>query len=268
MIEINGYELTPEHFADNSLKLKISENIKKTIKNKATNYITWKYESDEELFTLMCLRDKYSSENMELIMFYLPHARMDRVKNSSDVFTLKTFCKIINSLNFSKVYILDPHSNVGPALLDRLIVYTPLLSISKAVQQTAKESENGMVAFFPDEGACKRYEEMVSCAEKATGSKKRDWVTGKLSNDYVIHEDNIKGKDILIIDDICSYGGTFVRAARALKEKGAKNINLYVTHCENNATKGELFSCGLINKVFTTDSLIHTDELKEKIIYV
>ena len=62
--------------------------------------VKWNYESDAELFTLICVAKHYNNPNMELDMPYIPHARMDRVKAPEDVFTLKHFCDIINSLNF------------------------------------------------------------------------------------------------------------------------------------------------------------------------
>ena len=60
---------------------------------------------------------------------------------------------------------------------------------------------------------------------------------------------------MLIIDDICSKGGTFYHSAKKLKELGAKNIYLYISHCENTILQGDLLTSGLIERVFTTDSI-------------
>ena len=69
--------------------------------------------------------------------------------------------------------------------------------------------------------------------------------------------DMIAGKNILIIDDICSKGGTFYHSAKRLKEAGAANIYLYVTHCENTIYEGELLKeDSLIKHIFTTNSLL------------
>ena len=64
----------------------------------------------------------------------------------------------------------------------------------------------------------------------------------------------IKDKDILIIDDICSKGGTFKYSAIELKKLGAKNIYLYISHCENVIDIDALKEAG-ITKVFTTNSI-------------
>jgi ribose-phosphate pyrophosphokinase len=66
----------------------------------------------------------------------------------------------------------------------------------------------------------------------------------------------IAGKDVIIIDDICSRGGTFYHSAKALKEAGAANIYLYVTHCENTIHEGELLNSDLIKHIYTTDSIL------------
>ena len=64
---------------------------------------------------------------------------------------------------------------------------------------------------------------------------------------------------MLIVDDICSRGGTFYHSAQKLKEAGASDIFLYITHCENTILEGELIKSGLVKKIFTTDS-IFTEE--------
>lgn len=109
--------------------------------------------------------------------------------------------------------------------------------------------------FYPDEGSMKRYSGLIN-SPYAFGVKKRDWKTGNIEGlDVIGAEDQIKGKDILIIDDICSRGGTFYHSAKKLKELGANKIYLYVTHCENTIFEGELLTSGLIERVFTTDSI-------------
>ena len=60
---------------------------------------------------------------------------------------------------------------------------------------------------------------------------------------------------VLIVDDICSRGGTFFYSAQKLKEAGATDIYLYVTHCENTILEGELIKSGLVTRIFTTDSI-------------
>ena len=109
--------------------------------------------------------------------------------------------------------------------------------------------------FYPDEGCMKMRSNLINLPY-AFGIKKRNWETGKIEGlDVAGAVDQIAGKDILIVDDICSRGGTFYHSAKKLKELGANYIYLYVSHCENTILEGELLNGDLIKKVYTTDSI-------------
>lgn len=73
----------------------------------------------------------------------------------------------------------------------------------------------------------------------------------------IINREIVKDKNILIVDDICSKGGTFYHSAQALKDAGAADIYLFITHCEDSIFKGSLLESGLIKHIYTTDSLGH-----------
>ena len=260
MIYLNNKPVEIGHFPDNTQLLKL--NIENQFGLNKEAHLDWRYENDEEFVTLIYVAGHLRSHGIERIRLdlpYCPNARMDRVKDNEDVFTLKYFANVINSLNFDSVHVLDPHSNVTPALLDRVVVHSPEPYIEKAVYdvyaQNGGANAEPIMAFFPDEGASKRYSGMVGM-QCAFGIKKRDWKTGKiLGLDVSGDVDAIKGRNILIIDDLSSYGGTFYFSALKLKELGANKIYLYVTHCEDKILEGKIFPSGLIEKVYTTDSI-------------
>ncbi len=270
MIFIGEHIIETKHFPDGTPLIKLDPiDIENTLSpNDNMVIINWFYESMDELFTLYSLvghlRDN-CFETISLYMPYLPNARQDRVKNEEDVFTLKYFCQIINSLNFKWVHILDAHSSVGPALIDRVINESPrsvLLNVFTKLNIVEKIDMDNFVAFYPDQGAMKRYSDLLD-APCAFGIKNRTWEEGKIDSLEVITSESLEGKDILIIDDICSFGGTFYRSAKKLKELGANKIYLYITHCEDSILKGELFKSDLIEKVYTTNSILN--ECHEKI---
>lgn len=89
--------------------------------------ITWIYENDAEMATLMYVVRHLQNElgslsHITLYLPYIPNARMDRTKERYEVFTLKYFCEFINSLNFDRVIVFDPHSDVSVGMLDRVFV--------------------------------------------------------------------------------------------------------------------------------------------------
>lgn len=111
------------HFPDGTLHI-----------NMPPNYfdydtVLWEYENDAELFTLICVKGHFKDCPLRLDMPYIPHARMDRVQELEDVFTLKYFCQVINGLHFDKVIVRDAHSNVALALLDRVELQTLVIEV-------------------------------------------------------------------------------------------------------------------------------------------
>ena len=262
MIILNGEKIEQNKFPDGTLLMK------NNVKFAFDNDIIWKYENDGELFALICLvrslRENNTDVFIKLHMPYIPHARQDRVKNQEDIFTLKYFCEVINSLNFNKVYVMDAHSNVSLALLDRVCEIKPNTYIVKAMNTIPEDKP--LVIFYPDEGAMKRYSGMIA-APYAFGIKKRNWETGEIEGlDVAGATDKIKDANILIVDDICSKGGTFYYSALALQELGAANIYLYVTHCEDTIHKGELLKTDLIKCIYTTDSVLTKKHNKIRIV--
>lgn len=244
MIKVNNDIVNQAQFPDGTLLLKTDGMDMSDIT------ITWLYENDAELFTIICLAKKAFKKS--LIMPYIPHARMDRCKSDEDTFTLKYFAEVINSLGFDKVTVLDPHSNVSVALIDRVEALSPKPYIENVIEKLKKDN---LMLFFPDEGSMKRYADMFEIPY-AFGIKKRDWKTGQiLGLDVVDNGISLSGKKILIIDDICSRGGTFYHSARKLKELGVGDIYLYISHCENTILEGEVLTSELIEKVFTTNSI-------------
>lgn len=236
--------------------------------------IVWCYDNDGELFQLQCIVDKIKNECgplalIELTMPYIPHARMDRVEMDTDVFTLKTFCNQINAMGFSKVNVLDPHSNVSVALLDRVNVAWTAFDTDTRTKIYQDMNQNGsnmdILYFYPDEGAKKKYEKILN-HEHTYGVKRRDWATGRITSYEIADPEMVKGKTVFIIDDICSYGGTFYFAAKALKEAGAAEVYLYIDHCENSVLKGDMIKSDLIEAIYTTDSIFTGEHEKIKIV--
>lgn len=261
MIKVNNEMVNLNKFPDGTFNIKGNPSL-----NDDTVLISWHYHDDAEFMAVAFLTKYYQAHGNEVVLFmpYVPNARMDRVENLGDIFAMKYFGEMINSLNFAKVYVLDVHSSVAIAVIKNCHILNNTKMFNAVVGKIV-EMENGNIPliFFPDEGAMKRYSKGLNIPF-AFGMKMRDWATGQILNYEVlgVTEDNIKGKNILIVDDICSKGGTFYHAAKKLKEMGAANIYLMASHCENNIHKGEfgeekvnLLATGLIKKVFTTDSI-------------
>ena len=112
----------------------------------------------------------------------------------------------------------------------------------------------------------KRYSEMTDLPF-AYGMKKRDWETREIRGLTVCGPiESIRGKNVLMVDDICSSGRTLHYAATKLRELGAGKIYLYVSHCENIVTESDLLHSELLEKIYTTRSFLKLDNPKFEII--
>ena len=251
MISINGYPIGTNCYPNNERILEIP--VMLPFAEKFT--IDFKYTTDIDISILMMAKryidDKFNNPEVTLIMKYVPYSRMDR-NIKGYMFSLKYFCKIINDLNFHKVMVLDAHSNVTTALLDRCVE----LDVNQYIYKVLNNVHVDYI-FYPDAGSMTRYSKTLKTGQLYFyGNKKRDLTNGQIISYELVDCPDIQGKDILIIDDLCAKGFTFYNAGQKLKEKGANNIYLYVSHCEDSIYKGELIKSDFVDKVFTTDSIL------------
>lgn len=232
--------------------------------------ITMRYESNDDIVNLILLKnalDDMGFNNIRLRAPFFPYETMDRSEGRRAI-SAKYIASLINSMHFVSVEIWEPHSDVILACLNRVHAIDKTVEIAKKV---IGDNKNVLVV-FPDSGAGKRYKNSFPGIKTAEMSKSRDFETGELSyNGFTGKVPEITyDTKVIIVDDLCRKGGTFALAAKCLKEHGAHNVELVVTHCENTIHKGLIASSDLIDKVYTTDSILTENadwiEIVEKII--
>jgi ribose-phosphate pyrophosphokinase len=217
--------------------------------------------SSQEIIKLLLLTDalKKYSRNIELRVSYLPYGRQDRLCDTGESFSLKIIADLINTQQYTRVEIFDPHSDVTPALINNSIA----ISNHKFVAKALKDEKNYLLV-SPDAGAFKKifnlachlnYTDEIVCCNKV-----RNVTTGKIKKMSVMSDTDLAGRRCIIVDDIISKGGTFVGLAKELKIKGAKQVDLIVSHHENSADKEVLKS--ELDHIYTTNSFcdISSDE--------
>lgn len=265
MVKVNNKAVPIKRFTDGTLNIKGNPEL-----NHGTVLISWHYESDSEYMIVAFLTQYYQARCNKVVLYlpYVPNARMDRMENRDDILTMKYFGKLINNLNFEKVYVMDVHSSVAIASIDRVwgIKTCIVDNVAKKVEEIVGDE---VIMFFPDEGAMKRYRHETD-RRFAYGMKDRDWKTGQILglNICGINADDVKGKTFLLRDDICGKGTTAYYAAKKLKEMGAANVYMYVTHCENTVACMMLLHSDVIEKMYTTNSICTLDNDKIEIIPV
>ena len=230
------------------------------------NDVYWHYENDESIFELFLLDNAIHSlgQFYNLYVGYMPYSRMDRVQNPGTAFSLDILTQMIAKMNKAmlNVYILDPHS---PVTLEKLQNHMPgraremKYSLAKDVIEYTNQNPEEAWFVFPDKGAAQRYNyeeypNVIVC------EKIRDFATGKIEGIKAhIHKETTTPKPdapIIIIDDLSSYGGTFVGAIKAVETDlgiESKNNWLVVTHAEEAIDLGQVPMT--FSKIFTTDSI-------------
>ncbi len=226
------------------------------------NNIEFRYESDQDLIHLLFIGRYLNGFKNNLHIRYMPYSRMDHGDGNAFQ-TLKYVCELINSLAFHTVTVDEPHSDVTCALLDNVRAVNITEQLLPEVVELVGFDPDHDYLFFPDAGAQKRYAHMTAHAtgcRSAVGFKHRDQATGRLNGQMdvigfplALHESDPARCKVIIVDDLCSYGGTFVMASKKLREMGANEVYLLVAHCEHSMWDGELLNH--VEGLYTTDSI-------------
>lgn len=215
--------------------------------------VTTRIKSFNDMGLLMIAVDalrRLDVKSIDLFMPYMPAARQDRVMIKGESLSVKVYADIINGLHFESVIVYDPHSEVTQALLNSCKVINNHKFIKKVITDINYE----VVLVSPDGGALKKIykvSEFLGGLPVLECSKKRNVKNGKLEG-FKVYEDNLQGKDCLIVDDICDGGGTFIGLAKELKKKNAGDLYLAVSHGIFSKGVDELNN--FFTKVYTTDS--------------
>lgn len=202
-------------------------------------FLTWKPIDASEI-TLLALAvsalKHMGFNDIDLDILYLPYARQDRVCAEGEAHSLEVICGFLNSLDVSVVRLWDVHNKDKTfELLDEpLIVHTQPFDIFDRYKILDDFDLGNLILCAPDDGAYERVSDVANQHTQTTPvvmAKVRDPETGKITGmKWNQHNRSVEGWNVLIIDDICDGGATFLQAAQILKEQGAENLYLYVTH--------------------------------------
>jgi ribose-phosphate pyrophosphokinase len=259
--------LTPFNFPDGQATLKGTENFDHALYEYHIADIRGLNPQDLDHAALWSATlDKLAPGSPKVLFLpYLPGARSDH--SEEDVFAAAMYADKINNLWVDQVILLDPHSQVMPHLIngDGRGGVDPTefpfeRIIRREIQDHTSDSRPApyMGVIAPDHGAVDR----ATRAAKVMGvpvykaGKTRDPETGKLSGFHMEDELPTEGK-LLIVDDICDGGGTFIGLAEATG-LDHKRVDLWVTHGIFSKGTGPLIDA--FGEIHTTDSYFGTRE--------
>lgn len=219
--------------------------------------------SYEDLFYIRSISDvlrsmTYGPHGYKLFIPCLFGQRSDRRFNELQSFDLKVIASVINDCGFGSVEILDPHSDVALALINKSVKISSFEYVKKAIDHyhdinsALHNYSVDPVLVSPDAGAYKKvfeYGEKLGL-EVVAAVKHRD-TEGNVDLKFM---GDVKGKACFIIDDLCDGGYTFIVLTKALIEQGAKEVYLYVSHGYFSKGFTGLYEAG-INRIYCTNSV-------------
>ncbi len=167
--------------------------------------------------------DNLFAKKKVLVVPYLMAARYDRLMQHGDSLDLKVVADLINSCRFDKVYLFDAHSEVASLLIKNAVNIT-----NQQMVEQYQHPEGLLIC--PDAGAAKKvgkyFEWNKNLKDIVYCNKNRNLSTGQLALE-VLEPDKCKGRNCVIIDDICDGGATFLAIAEQIQPK---HLTLIVTH--------------------------------------
>lgn len=196
-----------------------------------------------------------------LDIFYLMSMRMDRVISFLEPFSLEIVANIINSLHVSEVRILHPHSDRTFKLINNS---KNMEGIAFPIFENILASHDYIIC-YPDAGAKNRYNANLSCYTNYSiieCTKQRNSILGFVEKVSCNNPEIPENIPIIVVDDLCDGGGTFIRVAEKLKELYPNNpLHLAVIHAIQ--IRGLIKLLDYYEKIYITNSYMDMDEISD-----
>ena len=219
--------------------------------------ITERINNYEDLFFIKSLKevlDYNGVKDVEIVIPCLFQQQADRRFETNQSFELKLICEFIDSCNFKKVSVFHPHSDVSSIAIKNFFS----IDNSEFIKKVLADIPGHPIMLSTDGGSYKwinklantiAFDEEVYGASKA---RKYDTEKNEHSMVQVIDRKDFLGADILVVDDLCVYGGTFLGLSKMLKERNAGKVYLAVSHITVPNPNPELDSA--FERIYCTDS--------------
>ena len=245
-------EATVTSFPDGESFVKINENIRG-----ADVFIIQSTcpPSNHHLMELLIMIDaarRASAQRITAVMPFYGYARQDRKDQPRVPITAKLVANLLMSAGANRVLAMDLHSQQIQGFFD--IPVDHLYASPVFYDYLAKKTTANLVVCSPDVGGMKMaaaYADMLGAGLGLVAKKRTSSTTVEAIN--VVGE--VRGCDILLVDDITETAGTLTAAAKMLRDSGATSVLAAVSHCILNEMAYERLRTGLIDELITTNSI-------------
>jgi len=247
-------------FSDGEIYIEINENIRG---NSIFIIQSVSYPANDNLMELLLCIDalkRSSAKNITAVIPYFGYARQDRKVVPRTSISAKLVSNLITNAGADRIVTVDLHAGQIQGFFDIPVdnlFSTPIFSrhIKKNI------NKKNLICVAPDVGGVERARSLGKMLNIGLAIiDKRRPTPGKSQVMNVIG--NVKGKTCLIVDDIIDSGGTIINAAKALKERGAKEVHVYVTHGVLSGEAVEKIKKSHIKNLVLTDTIDNDTKVK------
>lgn len=217
-----------------------------------------------ELLILIDAAKRASAKEIVAIIPYFGYARQDRKEKSRVPISASLVANMIEKAGADRILTVDIHSEQQEGFVhipwDNVYGSYTLLPAIKA------KSLKDIVVASPDKGGVVRatgYAKRLQAANSiAIVYKERD-INVNNASEAMAMIGSVKGKDVLLVDDMLDTGGTLFNAATYIKKEGAKSVRAAVTHGLFSGNSLEKLTQSLIDEVIVTDTVALRKEVEE-----
>ena len=250
-----------KRFADGEVYVEINENIRgnsifvvQSTSNPANDNLM------ELLICIDALR-RSSAKNITAVIPYFGYARQDRKVVPRTAITAKLVSNLITDAGANRILSVDLHAGQIQGFFDIPVdnlFTTPIF----ARHIKNKMKLNNFICVAPDVGGVERTRALSRRVNSSIAIiDKRRPTPGKSEVMNIVG--NVKNKNCVIVDDIIDSGGTIVNASKALREKGAKDIYVYITHAVLSGEAIHKIEKSQIKKLITTDTIDNSKKIRK-----
>ena len=213
---------------------------------------------DEHLIEFCLLSDALSREgyiNLVGVIPWMGYSKQDKVFLPGESLAAKVVAQLIQTTKIKKLITFDLHNRAITGFFDIPVVELSAKPIFLEYFREKINQPGEWVVVAPDEGAVKSsaYFARELDVPIAYIDKRRDLKTGKV--EVVAMSGEVKGKSVIIVDDMIVTGSTMMETAKYLKNKGAKSVSVAATHHLYVAGVQQKLEKSEIDEVVVTDTV-------------
>ncbi|HEY9008450.1 ribose-phosphate diphosphokinase [Ohtaekwangia sp.] len=246
------YPVHTEKFSDGELFVRFNESVRgQTVFLIAK--VNMPYENFFEMLMTVDAARRSSAREVVLVMPYLPHSRQERRDGQRTSISSRMVADIIQLMGADRIITLDLHTNAIEGFYK--VPLDPLSSLKLFVDHIKDCKRDHLCLCSPDFGGIKRIKQYKKYldAEMVVINKER------LKANQVAHMEiigDVKGRNVIIIDDLVDTAGTLCKAADLLIEHGAESVCAYCTHGVLSGAALSNLEKSRIEKLYISDTVV------------